>query len=155
MNKEKREKIINIWNTNSDALTFKDFYDLPFKDCKISSWCFDQNNYFAFQCDALYEDDVDYPQFKKLLDVINDTPNIKPFECKTLEFKISDSKQRIYYRTATSSDWKILFMIRGYGNLTGTGAYNFPHDIAAKIQDTLGDYIYDKLLKHLENGKEK
>ena len=36
-------------------------------------------------------------------------------------------------------------MIRGWGNLTGVGAYNLNGDYATKIQDTLAEYIIEKL----------
>jgi hypothetical protein len=36
-------------------------------------------------------------------------------------------------------------LIRGWGNLTGVGSYNLDGEYAAKIQDTLAEYIVEKL----------
>jgi hypothetical protein len=38
-----------------------------------------------------------------------------------------------------------LILIRGWGNLTGCGAYNLDGEYAGKIQDTLEEYIIEKL----------
>ena len=38
-------------------------------------------------------------------------------------------------------------LIRGWGNLTGAGSYNLDGEYAGKIQDTLAEYIVQKLNK--------
>ena len=38
-------------------------------------------------------------------------------------------------------------LIRGWGSLTGTGSYNLDGEYAGKIQDTLAEYIVQKLNK--------
>jgi hypothetical protein len=42
---------------------------------------------------------------------------------------------------------KEFILIRGWGNLTGTGSYNLDGEYAGKIQDTLAEYIVEKLNK--------
>jgi len=36
-------------------------------------------------------------------------------------------------------------LIRGWGNLTGTGAHNLKEEEAANIQDTFAEYIVEQL----------
>jgi len=38
-----------------------------------------------------------------------------------------------------------VIMIRGWGNLTGTGGFNLSNEDAANVQDTLAEYIVSKL----------
>lgn len=38
-----------------------------------------------------------------------------------------------------------LILIRGWGTLTGSGAYNLNEDYACAIQDSLAEYIVEKL----------
>ena len=42
---------------------------------------------------------------------------------------------------------KEFILIRGWGNLTGTGSYNLDGEYAGKIQDSLAEYIVEKLNK--------
>ena len=47
-----------------------------------------------------------------------------------------------------------IILIRGWGNLIGIGGYNLAPEEAANIQDTLGEYIVEKLnMKNHEKEK--
>jgi hypothetical protein len=44
-------------------------------------------------------------------------------------------------------DNELFILIRGWGNLTGTGAHHFSEEKAVKIQDDFRDWIIYKLSK--------
>jgi hypothetical protein len=55
------------------------------------------------------------------------------------EFKIPDLKHEEH--EFFKGD-KYIFCVRGWGNLTGIGGHNLKPEKAAKIQDTLIEYIF-------------
>ncbi len=113
-----------------DELTFKDLYQFPFHQAKFGKWVYDLNNNFIFQFEKVAEETRE-----KFIKIMND---------EITEYNRQD---------VTSKDGEIFIdgkhfiTIRGWGNLTGCGAYNLEGDYAGKIQDTLLEYIVDKLKK--------
>jgi hypothetical protein len=108
--------------------TYKDVYKLPLEDSH--GWIYDQKRNFVFQ---FMIDDEKTEQ--KILDVINGKEN---FKRKDLVFKheqgeIIDDKNRT------------IILIRGWGNLTGTGAMNLSDEEASNIQDTFANFIVERL----------
>jgi hypothetical protein len=113
-----------------EDLSFRDLYGFPFHEAKYGSWVYDAKGNFIFQFEFTGEDTR-----KKVLDIIN-----------------GDLEE--YNRQEVKMDNGVIFvndnpfiLIRGWGNLTGVGAYNLDGDYAAKIQDTLAEYITEKLSK--------
>jgi hypothetical protein len=52
-----------------------------------------------------------------------------------------------YISININGDWLNAILVRGWGLLTGAGAYNLNGKWAAKIQDSLEEYIVEKLSK--------
>lgn len=109
---------------------YLDIYELPFHMNPGIDWVYDKKNQFAFQ----FQIDDDEKN-KKMLDVINSTGN---FENKDLKF--SYSRGCIF----ANGDIEVI-LIRGWGNLTGSGGHNLSSDEASNVQDTLANFILDRL----------
>jgi hypothetical protein len=108
--------------------TYKDVYQLPLEDSH--GWIYDQKRNFVFQ---FMIDDEKTEQ--KILDVINGKENFKNFHLSFYHEKgiIKDNKDRE------------IILIRGWGNLTGTGAMNLSTEEASNIQDTFANFILERL----------
>lgn len=109
--------------------TWKDVYQLPLRLDKSIFWVYDDNYNFVFQFEI---DDEEYQE--KIIGILN---------------KESDSDFDDYYeyRNTLVVDQKgtEIIMIRGYGNLTSEGGLNLSDKEAFNIQDTLGQFIVDRL----------
>lgn len=115
-----------------EDLTFKDLYQFPFHKAPFGSWVYDKNSNFIFQFEFRNKDVED-----TVIAILNE---------ELLEYKkqeISHENGEIYVTVA--GEKKPFILIRGWGNLTGVGAYNLDSKYAAKIQDTLAEYIVEKL----------
>jgi len=111
--------------------TYKDIYEFPLKN-ESSIYIRDNKGQVVAQ---FHQDDLNFR--KKLLDVVNSVPNaIK----STRTFYHEDG----YIKT----DGVKVILIRGWGNLTGVGSHNLSAEEAANVQDTLAEFIVNKL-----NGK--
>lgn len=109
--------------------TFKDIYELPFK-LQIGIRVLDSKNQFAFQF-LTFDDDMN----GKILDIINGGKN-----------NIKDSMTFVHKNGYITTDkGGSLILIRGWGNLTGVGGHNMPREDAMNVQDTLAEYIVEKL----------
>ena len=108
--------------------TYKDVYELPLEESH--GWIYDQKRNFVFQ---FMIDDEKTEQ--KILNVINGKENFKNFH---LSF---------YHENGVIQDDKgqKIILIRGWGNLTGTGAMNLSVEEAANIQDTFANFIVERL----------
>lgn len=113
-----------------EELTFKDLYKFPFHQSEYSSWVYDDNSNFIFQFEFRNEETR-----QKVIDILNG--NLSDYKRQDVESK--DGMILI--------NEKPFILIRGWGNLTGCGAYNLDGEYAAKIQDTLCEYIVEKLKK--------
>ena len=108
--------------------TYKDVYKLPLEE--NHGWIYDQKNNFVFQ--FLIDDEKTE---QKILDVINGKENLK-----NLDLVFKHEKGQIIDKSGLA-----IILIRGWGNLTGTGAMNLSVEEAANIQDTFADFIVERL----------
>lgn len=124
-NKKDKERIESI---PLEKLSFKDLYKFPFRQAIFGTWVYDDNSNFIFQFQFENENTR-----KQVIDILNG------------DFIPKKKKNFIFKDGIISIDDKQFIMIRGWGNLTGIGGYNIDGEYAAKIQDTLGEYIVEKL----------
>ncbi len=117
-----------------EQVSFRDIYKLPFHRAKYGNWVYDANSNFIFQ----FEFNGDKTK-SGIIDILNG-------DLEPLKENIVKHKQGVIYVEKEGVD-KALIMIRGWGNLTGIGAYNLDGEYAAKIQDTLAQYIVERLTK--------
>ena len=109
--------------------TFKEVYQFPFENTDWG-WVYDSGGKnFIFQWEF---DDIKKQEL--LLSVINGTENLKNKDLKFsyIDGYISNFKGRI-------------ILIRGWGNLTSKNCFGFSFKEACQIQDTLGNYIVERL----------
>lgn len=111
------------------------FYKQPFKLDEYSGWVYDTNNNFVFQFELDNTDKLNH----QIMDIINDKEN-----SKTSLFSASKEEQEIYVVTLDNNKHHCI-TIRGWGNLTGTGAHNLSIDRAIEIQDSFIDWLLFKL----------
>lgn len=110
-------------------LSFRDIYTEPFVDLMNMGRIYSGNN-FTFQFLAGGEETK-----QKCLQILNG---------EVQEYK----RQNITHKNGEISvDGHPFILIRNWGGLTGCGAYNLDEKWAAKIQDSLAEYIVEKLTK--------
>lgn len=123
------------------------FYTRPFRlDPYGSGWVYDAKGNFIFQFDEENEFNnkghytFGIKEFRtRVIKSLNSLNHEFIDDC---EFTInSDSQIEIL------KNGKLFITIRGWGNLTGIGGYNFSEEKASKIQDDLRDWIIYKLTK--------
>lgn len=129
MQHENKKK--QLHNINIEDLTFRDVYSFPFKGSR-HSWVYDSESNFIFQFQFDNNDTED-----KILKILNG--EVTEYKRQTLKHE-----QGMIY-VLDEEVWKKLILIRGWGNLTGTGGYSLQPEKAVKIQDTLAEYIMEKL----------
>lgn len=112
--------------------SYKDIYNLPLILDEGTNRVYDGDNNFVFQ--FIVQDE---PEQHFLLDVIND------------KNKIISSQSYFYHSKGQIFNCydNAIILIRGWGNLTGIGAHNFPETEAANIQDTFAEFIVERLNK--------
>lgn len=115
--------------------TFKDVYELPFVLSECSGWVYDQKRNFCFQIE-LHSQNAQ----KILLNSIND---IRPLKNKNLSFE--SEKGEIKIKDTSNGLGKCVILIRGWGNLISQNGFGFTPKEAAHVQDTLAEYIVEKL----------
>jgi len=113
-------------------LSFKDLYEFPFHQAKYGSWVYDKNSNFIFEFENGTKEVRD-----KLIQILNGELE----EYNRREVRENDG----YIEVKVEDKWHNLILIRGWGSLTGVGGYNLDGEYAGKIQDTLADYIKEKL----------
>lgn len=106
-----------------------DVYRLPLKGTDFT-WVYDSNDNFVFQFLTEKKD-----LQEKVLKCING--EMKPTE-KIPKFIHENG----YIKIENGSP---LILIRGWGNLTGSGAMNLPFEDAKNIQDTFAEFIISRL----------
>lgn len=114
--------------------TYKDIYKLPLRLAKYGTWVYDTNCHFVFQFEH-YDRELN----EKFLKVINGTASKDEMPTKTPFYY---KRSRGYIRNVNDVN---VILIRGWGNLTGSGAMNLPPEEAANIQDTFAEFILEQL----------
>lgn len=111
--------------------TFKEVYQLPFhRRTLVDTWIYDEGNNFCFQFEK-YRDKLNI----LLLQVINGD---RYLENENLTFHHKDGE-------IIDNNGNHLITIRGWGNLTSPNCFGFSPEEAANIQDTLAEYIVERL----------
>ena len=120
-------------------MTFNDIYEFPFRASEFSGWVYDAKDRFIFQFESHLKKEIK----EKIISILNkkEKNDLKP------TFSHGEMKGEII---ASSENINIPFiLIRGWGYLTGPGGLNLPTIDAAKVQDTLADYIVETLNKKI------
>ena len=117
------------------------FYKQPFHKPKYGSWIYDANGNFVFQFESEFDDKGEYTKGclelqDRVIKSLNSNKH-EPVDELNLSLKCIEIK----------NNSKLFITIRGWGNLTGTGAHNFPVEKAVKIQDDFAAWIIYKLSK--------
>ncbi len=122
------------------------FYTRPFHQAKYGTWVYDAKGNFVFQWDELEK----YDEKGNYLEGIKETREAIIFSLNSINHEhINELKLTVNPNDTTQilNNGNLLITIRGWGNLTGTGAYNFDAEKASKIQDDFRDWIIFKLTK--------
>lgn len=114
-----------------------DFYKQPFRLDENSDWVYDANGNFVFQFELFENTRLN----NQIMEIINDKSI-----SKTNMFTADFETQEIYVSDVDGIDQHCI-TIRGWGNLTGTGAHNLPLERAIKIQDDFMRWLLFKLNK--------
>lgn len=117
-----------------EELSFRDLYKFPFHQAKYGSWVYDENSNFIFQFQMNNKTTQE-----SCIKILNG--EITPMK----ENKFVHKDGMIYLDK--DEELHEFILIRGWGSLTGTGSYNLDGEYAGKIQDTLAEYIVEKLNK--------
>lgn len=104
------------------------FYKLPFYIEEYGNWVYDADDNFMFQIESGPKSTI-----VERLNKVERVPNKA-----SLTIDAEDPGMILNYGDP-------FILIRGWGNLTGTGGYNLPAEEAVKIQDNLRDWIMWKL----------
>lgn len=119
------------------------FYEQPFHQAKYGSWVYDGKQNFVFQFDEVenFDDKGFYLEGIKDLrkEVIFSLNSINHEPIAKLKLTIGSDPCEIL------NNGFLFITIRGWGDLTGTGANNFSSEKASKIQDDFANWIIYKL----------
>ncbi len=118
---------------DNNVLANRLFYTRPFKMYEYGRQVYDAKDNFVFE----FEKGVSKELQKEIIFSLNSLDN-EPIESINLTF----FEDRILN---TNNENKSIICIRGWGNLTGIGGYNFDEKKALKIQDDFRDWIIYKL----------
>jgi hypothetical protein len=109
---------------------WKDIYKLPLRLDDSIGWVWDSNDNFVFQFT------IEHTKLcKKIIGLLNG-------EAYTQKGSTPFVYEDGYIIDGEKNN---LILIRGWGNLTGTGSHNLSVKEAILVQDTFGNYIKDKL----------
>jgi hypothetical protein len=119
------------------------FYNRPFV-CEFNTRVYDAKYNFAFQFEHRFDNKGKYIESeielqKEVIFSLNALDN-EPIDELKLSIDTNDE-------TMILNDGLPFILIRGWGNLTGIGGYNFDLEKASKIQDDFRDWIIYKLTK--------
>lgn len=116
---------------------WQDVYQLPLHLDKYGGYAWSANGTMALQfeySDAEEKFRVVRKRAREIVDCINGVKPLEPLGAWTL-----------HQSTDFALDGKYVFRVRGWGNLTGTGALHLPINDALRIQDEFVKYILEKL----------
>jgi len=134
MIEEKNNVQINDKNGNSTKPLLANrlsFYTRPFKMYEYGRQVYDAKDNFVFE----FEKGVSKELQKEVIFSLNALDN-EP---------INELKLSFLDAIEILNDGQKFICIRGWGNLTGTGGYNFSEEKAIKIQDDFKNWIVYKL----------
>lgn len=117
------------------------FYKRPFHQAKYGTWVYDAKSNFVFQFETKYDDKGGY------IDGVKELEQEVIFSLNALD---SEPIEKLNLSVGTDpceilNNGSPFITIRGWGNLTGIGGYNFDGEKASKIQDDFRDWIIYKL----------
>lgn len=107
------------------------FYEAPFHLSKYGTWVYDAKYNFIFE----YDRSIPRERREVLTRIING--EIENDQVYDLAYD--------HFNGEVKDNGKTFIIIRGWGNLTGTGANNFPESKAIEIQDSLAQFIIKTL----------
>lgn len=110
--------------------TFKEVYKMPFEKPDMTGWVYDQARNFCFQLNFINEE-----KEQKIIEVINGGTNLQN---KGIHFY--NNNGNIYNDKGAH-----VITIRGWGNSTSPNCFAFSDEEAYNIQDTLAEYIIERL----------
>lgn len=118
------------------------FYNRPFHKDKYHTWVYDAKSNFVFQFINKYDEKGNLTDGLAELQTqvifsLNALSN-EPIDALNLSIDTFDE-------TLILNNGQPFILIRGWGNLTGIGGYNFAWGKASKIQDDFRDWIIYKL----------
>ena len=118
------------------------FYNRPFHRAKYGTWVYDAKSNFVFQFENKYDEKGN------IIDGVTDLQEQVIFSLNAL---YNEPIDKLNLSVDAKDETMILnndlpfILIRGWGNLTGIGGYNFDAEKASKIQDDFRDWIIYKL----------
>jgi hypothetical protein len=120
------------------------FYTRPFKKDNYSDWVYDSKSNFVFQFelnhfDKFRERIVGADKLNEIIFSLNSLDH-EPIEELSLTVNPKNPIEILNHG-------KLFITIRGWGNLTGIGGFNFDEEKASKIQDDFRDWIIERLSK--------
>jgi len=125
-NDKNENKALSQTSVSKSAL----FYTRPFKAYEYGRQVFDAKNNFVFE----FEKGVSKELQQEVIFSLNALDN-EPIKKLNLTF----------FEDRIINEEKSIICIRGWGNLTGVGGYNFGEEKALKIQNVFRDWIISKL----------
>ena len=122
------------------------FYNRPFHRASYGTWVYDAESNFVFQFER------EYNKEGGLIDGVSELELEVIFSLNAL---YNEPIERLNLSVGTDpciilNNENPFITIRGWGNLTGIGGYNFDEEKASKIQDDFRDWIIYKLTKKQE-----
>lgn len=111
------------------------FYNRPFKLDTYGTYVYDNRDNLIFQFDSSVPKDE-----RKL--IIFRLNALDPITEEIPKYLLTYNMEK----GLISNGLKPFIEIRGWGNLTGVGGYNFSHERAFKIQDDLANWLVDVLI---------
>jgi hypothetical protein len=121
------------------------FYKRPLVKDGYSDWVYDSKSNFVFQFEL-----KNYDKFGKRILGVSELINQVIFSLNSLDHEpIEELSLSVNPNDPIQilNHGKLFITIRGWGNLTGIGGYNFDEEKASKIQDDFRDWIIEKLSK--------
>lgn len=113
-----------------------DFYKPKFK-CRFGiDWVYDSNKNFVFQFEF---NDFHTKQYEKLVNEFMESLNNDSLKPTKHKIYFSDVNGELFI--VENGVKKLFVVIRGWGNLTGTGSHNLSGERASEIQDNFVKYF--------------
>lgn len=116
-------------------MTELNFYKQPFHKAKYGTWVYEgKNNDFVFE----FADEFPREDYEKVIFRLN---ALKKEDEPIPDYNlVYDNKSGMIKNNGVD-----FIEIRGWGNLTGIGGYNFSGEKAAKIQDDFAEWLIERL----------